>query len=338
MSSYHKIKHLIVLVILTESLACCTEEFEKNAPGNPVPVVYCLLNPSDTINYVRLTKSFIGTESASILARDPSQLYFKNAEVYLEIISESGWPIKYAPFTKIVGPAKEFGIFIESPNQLFSLNASMENYLSEGYTIRLIVNIPEIQAYCSANQIYHSAPQIILPRPSFQTKMNLYNGEPQQIKWEDKFGAATYQLSIQLNYTEVKDQDSITKSIQVSYNYQSKITKTDQNASTLVHILDGDSFLKNLAIKISKDLNVNYRIFNSFDIILISASESFKTYTESINLTADRTGLPISNMAGGTGLFSLTSKSVQSGYLLDKPSMDSLSSGRFTIQLKFIKW
>lgn len=303
-----------------------------------VPVVYCLLNPRDTVNYVRLTKSFIGEEPASEMAKDPTLLYFENAEVYLEIVTESGWPVKYAQFIKIIGPAKEPGIFVESPNQIFLLKASLENYLSERYSIRLIVNIPEIQAYCSANQIYHPAPQIILPRPSFQTKISLYNNEPQQIKWEDKFGYASCQLSIQLNYTEVNDSESIAKSVQVSYNYKSTIFRADQNASTLIHVLDGDSFLRNLALKIPDASDVDYRIFNSIDIILAGASDAYMNYTESIGITADRTGLPISNIAGGTGLFSLTSKSIQNGYLLDKASMDSLASGQYTSLLKFIKW
>ena len=194
MSNSGRISYLLIFMTILFSTASCTEDLDVVGSGIPVPVVYCLLNPNDTVNYATLTKSFTGEESALEMAKDTDLRYYENADIYLEIITESGWPVKYAPFTKIPGPTKNPGIFAESPNQIYYLNVPVKAYLAEGYTIRLIVNIPDEQTYCSASQVFYPEPQILLPSPSRQTKMNLYHGETQQIKWEDKFGSACYQL------------------------------------------------------------------------------------------------------------------------------------------------
>jgi hypothetical protein len=316
----------------------CSDNLNINTTGEPVPVVYSLINPDDTVHYVNLTRSFSGLEPASVLARDTSLLYYEYAEVYLEIVSNLGWPTKYASFTPIIGPEKESGIFIESPNKIFSYSGKLNSYLADGYTVRLIVNIPDIPAYCSASQVYFQPPGILLPTPSHQTTMNLYYGEPIQIKWEDKYGYSSYRVTIRFNYIEYFEQDSFNTHTDVSFDQDGTVNDPDQESAFLIRILDGDTFLKLLAQAISTDNSVLYRKFSSFDIIVTSASPAFRDYLESYNVATDRFGIPISNIMGGIGLFCLISKSEQVGFLLDQQSIDSLSEGQYTNHLKFIKW
>ncbi len=338
MSNRFIIAGLLLLPGLAVVLPGCVDQLDVNTTGESLPVVYALINPDDTMHYVNLTRSFSGKESASVMARDASLLYFDNAEVYIEVVSDLGWPVKYASFIPMIGPGKKPGIFIESPNLLYCLNGSLRNYVSDGYTVRLIVNIPGIQVFCSASQIYYTPPEILLPAPSHHTRMNLYHGEPIQIKWEDKYGYTSYEVSIRFNYLEFCEQGSEAVSARVSFNHDGKIMEANQETSTLIQILNGDSFLSLLAQALPNKVGVIYRKFDSFDIIVASASESFRDYMESFEITSDRLGLPVSNIAGGIGLFSLISRSENAGYLLDQLSLDSLSEGRFTRHLNFVIW
>ncbi len=326
-------------VILAIFLSGCNEELPILAPGNPVPVVYSFVNPADTIHYIKLGRSFCGNETFSKMARDSSLLFFANPQVALEIVTDIGWPVKYASFSKSIGPEKEPGVFLESPNLLYKFNGQLQTYLADGYTMRLIISIPDEKIYCSASQIYYAPPELLLPTASHHTmKMNLYYGEPIQIKWEDKYGYSAYQIAIIFNYQDFYDNDSLFTSAKVLFNHDGHVSSPDQKTSTLIQILHGDTFLRLLGKSIEDNVNVLYRKFQSFDIVLTAASPSYRDYRDSYNIASDRLGRPVSNVADGLGLFALISETKHEGYLLDKPSIDSLCSGRFTKQLGFVKW
>jgi len=332
---------LVLLIGLL--LSSCNDQLDINTSGESVPVIYALINPSDSVHYVRLTRSFSGEQSANVLARDSSLLYYDQAKVYLEIVSDQGWPVRYSPFTPMAGPARENGTFLESPNRLYQLKDSFQKYLMDNYTVRLITEIPGEQKYCSASILYYTPPEILLPTPSRKTLMNLYYEEPIQIKWEDKLGYTYYQVMIRLRYTNFINgtqgrTDSIATSTSISFYYNGKESKSGDEALYLFHIINGDTFLRLLAVNIPHTENLNYRKFNSFDIVILSATPSYREYLESFDIATDHSGLPVSNISGGTGLFALITTTEHDGYLLDKPSLDSLCYGRYTRNLQFVRY
>ncbi len=46
---------LVLLLVIT----ACTTDIELIAPGDLLPVVYCLLDPEDSIQYVRLGSTYV---------------------------------------------------------------------------------------------------------------------------------------------------------------------------------------------------------------------------------------------------------------------------------------
>ena len=63
-----------------------------------------------------------------------------------------------------------------------------------------------------------------------------------------------------------------------------------------------------------------------------------RDYRESYSITADLSGQAITNVTNGYGIFAIVAKNGRQGFGLDLQSLDSLSNGRFTKQLKFVKW
>jgi len=59
-----------------------------------------VINPYDSTNYIRLTKSFPRPESFEILTKDPNNLYFYQASVKIDGNSAKGYPIKTLNFEK----------------------------------------------------------------------------------------------------------------------------------------------------------------------------------------------------------------------------------------------
>ena len=67
---------LFIVVIFV--FAGCTTKFDINATPQDITVVYGLLNQSDSTQYVKITKAFLGESSAYEMAQDPSLSSYGN--------------------------------------------------------------------------------------------------------------------------------------------------------------------------------------------------------------------------------------------------------------------
>ncbi|MCX6226050.1 MAG: hypothetical protein NTV01_15070 [Bacteroidia bacterium] len=65
--------------IIVLAASSCDEEDGVISDGEQLPVVYGLFNPADSLISIRLTKTFVGTESFEVMAQNPNNLYYGNA-------------------------------------------------------------------------------------------------------------------------------------------------------------------------------------------------------------------------------------------------------------------
>ncbi len=319
-------------------LISCSEELPLISGGNQSPVIYGLFNPDDSANYIRLTKSFVGLESAEVMAKDPRNLYYEQAEVRLDINSAEGYPITSYTFQKVVLPDKLDGYFATSPNYNYVLKGPLDLLFADSFQIRLLVRIPGENLLLSAQQTYCSPPEFLSPRVSSQTRFSLYTSEPQRIKWVDKYGFQRYILVFRFNYINRFEENEESESFDVSFKNESQALSPGQKPGTLLHIFEGDDFLRRLSFGIPTNPAIINRSFVSIDILLTGLTKEYCEYEETNQIATDRSGQPVTNIVGGMGLFALKVKSQLKGYLLDPPSLDSLIKGRYTKKLKFVKW
>ena len=329
---------MLIGTIVFLVVSSCDEQVQVITNGAQLPVVYSLFNPTDSLISVRLTKTFAGAESAEVMAQDPNNLYYANAEVSMDINSKEGYPITSYKFEKTQLPDKAEGLFTSGPNYCYCLKGPLNLLFSEGFQIRLLVRIPESNQLISAQQNYYAPPVIQLPRTSNQTRFSLYSPEAQRIKWIDKFGFQRYSLIIRLKYINRFQELEETRNFDVSFRKESGIFKPDQEPISILHFFDGDDFLRRIGGGIPVDPGIISRSFVSIDLIVVGLSREYCDYEDTNQIAPDRQGLPVSNIIGGIGLFALRVSKEQGGYLLDPVSLDSLVHGRHTKQLKFVKW
>lgn len=319
-------------------MVSCSDEVPIIFGGPQKPVVYGLFNPKDTIILIRLTKTFVGLESAEVLAKDPNNLYYDNAEVRLDINSEEGYPVTSYAFEKTILPDKPDGIFARSPNYAYVLKGPLDLFFIDGFQVRLLINLPDDSLLLSAQQTYYSPPEFTLPKPHSQTHFGLYQAEAPKIKWVDKYGFQRYLLVIRLNYmNRYEDYNELT-SFEVNYSHRSLVFSPEQNSATAMHIFEGNDFLRKISYGITVDPKIVNRSFMSIDLILIGLSKEYCDYKETSLIVSDRMGKPVSNIVGGLGLFALQVYTEQTGHLLDPSSLDSLVNGQHTRKLKFVKY
>jgi len=325
-------------IMVLSCATSCNEEVPLVSGGDQLPVVFGLFNPEDSANYIRLTKSFAGLESAEILAKDPRNLYYDQAEVKLDINSPEGYPITSIPFERVILDDKQPGYFATRPNYNYVLKGPLDLFFADGFQIRLLVRIPGENLLLSAQQTYYSPPEILSPRIPSQTRLSLYSAEVPRIKWVDKYGFPRYVLVIRFNYINRFLDSEQTRMFDIYFNEQSQVHSPDEKSGTIFHIFEGDDFLRRIANGIPADPAVINRSFESIDIIITGLTKEYCDYEETNQIASDRSGQPVTNIVGGMGLFALKVKSQRNGYLLDPSSLDSLIKGRYTKELKFVKW
>ena len=93
----------IVLCILFLFLSCETD-FEINASWKNVAIVYGLLDQSETVQYIRINKAFLGDEDAYVMASISDSINYdpSNLEVKIEKISASGYVLDVKVLTDTI--------------------------------------------------------------------------------------------------------------------------------------------------------------------------------------------------------------------------------------------
>lgn len=164
-------KHQIITMVLVLFLIFnnyCETEIIHDYKHESEPVVYCLINPYDSVHYLKLTRTFSGGNDARKIAKIADSLYYKNANVYLEIWSGKGWAYYRSQFEKITDIKKESGYFNSSDNVVYKLVDDIrENFGRQNIKLNLTIDIPSENKIASAVINIYRPIRIIKPKVIF---------------------------------------------------------------------------------------------------------------------------------------------------------------------------
>jgi hypothetical protein len=154
-----KVLFLLSAVLLLNS---CETDFKTIAPYKEVMVVYGLLDPNDSIQYIRVGKAFLGEGNVLVMAQQADSTTY--ADDALEVIMEkqTGSQTQSYALTRIDTIDKETGIF--NVKQKFYADV---NPLNTSATYKLTVkNKNTGYIVTSKTGIVSNPPSIELPNPS----------------------------------------------------------------------------------------------------------------------------------------------------------------------------
>ena len=302
-SKFARMKNITLLFLLfSVAFSSCETDFNVNADWEEVTVVFGLLDQSDTLQYIRINKAFLGDESAYVMASVSDSLNYnpENLEVKIERLSSSGVVLQSRILTDTI-MEKEDGYFATDNNIIYVFDT--DNFLNEEKEYLLTVtNKLSGKVITSKTKLIHD----INLMSSFDNpvyKMGFYNQTGSfsntTVEWSHSQNASIYQMTLYVNYTEY-GQDTIEKTIQKLY----PIIDFDGNTN-LKQNISGEEFFNLIAFNVPKDNTVNRRI-NNIDLLFSAASQDLKTY---ISLNEPPTGIVqerelFTNINGGIGLFS----------------------------------
>lgn len=311
-----------LILLISLGMFSCETDIDVNADYKDITAVYGLINPSESVHYIKINKAFLGTGSALDLAADANNFTYAAGEldITVQAIDENGTVI--TTYSTGLGTVirtendiiKDQGIFDNSVNVLYKFNAS----INRDYKYKvIIINTETEKEVTTEAKIVGST---VVSAPSTNTKFQFWNGtvasgNPLNKSFSVTTGADIGRVGmvVKFNYTEfyTNGMDSTVHSVIMTLG-DVQTTSPIANQS-LDWVLKGETFFENVSAGVSLPSSISYFSHRRLDNISLDfslAGTELSTYMEvtapSSSVNQDKPGY--TNVNNGLGIFSSREK------------------------------
>lgn len=299
-----------VVLLMALAFFSCETDIDVNADPTDISVVYGLIDPLDSIHYVKINKVFIGEGSALDLANNSDNFTYADDELVVRL---NGNGNSYT-LTRVTNEfIKEDGIFDNSSNVLYKF---IEPSISRSATYTLnIMNIKLDKEITAETKIIGTS---FVSVPTVSNTLGFWSGsvssgkyvpETVTVSTGDNIGRVQAYLVFNYieHYTVASGLSPIAKKVLI--NLGEKKTAGSSNGK-LNFTLNGESFFDNITANVvanSTVANFSHREMDNISIELSIAGSELSTYMESEapSSTVNQDKPSYTNVTnGGIGIFS----------------------------------
>lgn len=109
-------------------IAACNNDLDITDDWKETPVVYSLLNPSSSTNYIRLQRAYLGEGNAYLMGQNSDSLYFDTNLVSVRVVRVKNFtPLDTFHLPVVTNIKKDEGVFSDAPHFLYQLNGRIFN-------------------------------------------------------------------------------------------------------------------------------------------------------------------------------------------------------------------
>lgn len=209
----NRLSILLLVICSLFSFHGCDNELNVAADWKEVPVIYGLLDPAASVNYIRINRAYLNQAGDAIqYASVNDSIQFESLTVKL-VEKKNGIETNSITLEKVngdkIGLPKDTGIFAHTPNILyktdFKINATN---LYDSYNYELIVINEKSGKIYRANADMVGAMFLVTPRLQRQDPTIFISDQDERfiyIDFQEGFKAAMYDLVIRFRYMEYSD-------------------------------------------------------------------------------------------------------------------------------------
>jgi hypothetical protein len=320
-----------ILITLILFLGSCNEDFDVTKEWKDIPIVYGILSAQDTVHYIRLEKAFLDPKKNAIeLAKIPDSLYYKNATVKIQDMSDSRIYNLQKVDGNLEGKPKEEGVFAQSPNTLYKISAN-ELQIQPNQSYRLIIERDDNKPIITATTRIIPNFNIFQPLMAGGNMRIVYDNTV-RIVWEKKPEIQVVDVLMDFHYFETpKGQPNLKDPKTITWQIQSRVS------SDRISFV-GEQFYRVLADRMKADPTVD-RYFSHIDIKIIGVGDELYNYIKVFIANSGITGtqeIPkYTNLSDGFGIFSSRNYMKKGDMILTPESLFLLRTGEFTSHLGF---
>lgn len=345
----NKIKYLLLASIAL--ISACSTKLDVTGKYKETMVVYGLLDQSQSVQYIKVNKAFLGQGSAFGYAqvKDSTQ-YANSLNVKLKKLSD-GTEYNLAADNTI---PKDPGAFYspDQSNVIYSLNTpivhkpgstnpndSINSILLANSQYQLIITNNETATQVSSQTSLISDAIIKSPvsgTPFFTIIFSNNDNYVFPVRWSSGQNAKMYQVIIRLNYIDSTTTGNVMQKL--DWVFPQQTTQGLAGGEDMQSDFIGQGFMKFVGNQLLDYSGLTARRALNVDIILIAGGNELNTYIEvnkpSISIAQQK---PVfTNITNGLGVFSSRYTKPPFSKPMSKATWDSLACGRYTWNLKFL--
>jgi hypothetical protein len=322
-----------IIVAVLALVSGCSTDLNVLADYKETAIVYGLLSQSDTAQYIKINKAFLGPGNALEIAQIFDSISYANQlTVQLEQI-KNGTKVSTITLTKDSSIAKPSGIF-SAPKQILYKTKTPLDQLSD-YNL-VITNNSTHNVVTGTTKLVDN---VSVTQPYSGSVNFTSTVKPFRIEWTTSSNGKIYGVTLRFYYLEKDKSTSVITPKYVDWVFGNQISKTTQGGEVMYVEFMGEAIYQYLQYKLPIDNNVIRYLPTSgpdVDFIFTIGAEDLNTFIE---VSRPSTGIiqerpQYTNLKNGFGLFSARLVQFKSGVNKLLPaSIDSIYCGRYTKDL-----
>ncbi|MBI3511251.1 MAG: DUF4249 family protein [Bacteroidetes bacterium] len=334
--SYYIFRFIFIPAFILVVYGGCKNTLDINADYKDVLVCYGLLDPHDSVQYVRIDKVFLGEGNALVMAQNNDTISFApgRLDVKVERWYNGNFMTSYQLYSDTTLP-RDSGLFVHPYQVLYRGTFPV---LKDGSEYKIVVK--DLVKGTTATSITKIPGDVTITDPvSNFMPLNLWDTTNIVMRFKTGVNGYRYRMILRFHYTE----QFVFDTTQTSQKYVDWYF-TEQDASSnagnlqLEYAFERHTFFNVLKNLIHVDPMV-HRITGKVDLIFVGATDDVATYmnvaTANSNSAADLP--PFSNISGGYGLFAARTTTASLNYWLDQNTVHYLYVDPVTQPLDFIR-
>lgn len=308
-----KIIILFVFAGYISLLNSCKTDFEINAPYSDIPIVYGLINPSDSLQYIKITKAFLGNGDATQIAQVADSSYY-SSELEVKVVDNTAY--KEYLLNDTVVYTKHAGDFYYPSQRLFYFKAkpATPSALRLGDEYKLIIkNKGSGKIITSTTKMvenfYVEKPPA--DNPNYPpVKIPFASPNSNEVKFTTAKHGMLYDVVIRFYYTESIGGGSFVEK-SVDWNIGSVKADNVNGGESKSLLFFGDGFYRNVTAQVLPQSGIVRRVGrlsntqHHIDFVFSVAGDELATYLDvnqpSGSIVQEKP--EYSNIQGGIGVF-----------------------------------
>jgi len=320
---------LPTLLVLLFSLAACTTEIDLIVPGDPLPVVYCLLDPEDSVQYVRLGSTYAVRPGDTVFKPDQQKILI-NEEILVYMTAEYSDRQQQVFYASPVSTIpKDSGWFPASVNQMYAIPCIIRPNTRYSLYIH----------FTGSNRIIHgetvsmgSLFTVIDPDIVPGREATLIPGIDFFVRFPPVAHGSVFQSKMTFRYADIKAGQWTSRSLilpqKFVYEYDTTVSYAEQRISGERFLIDVSRALKADPETRRVPLGLDFHISCGGDDLALKISAENNTQSFSI--------LEVNSFDNAIGVFSCLSHKYVKDVPLSRFTLDTLALGPLTRNLGFL--
>lgn len=308
-------QRLYLLLFAVLLLTGCKTDFSPNADWKEVPSVYCLLDPDDSVTYVRVQKCYLESENLKGYAAIADSSNYAPGELEVRIYvwrdatalsQANATPLRTLDFDYEVLSDKPAGAFAYPSQPVYS-HVNLPGDLNPSNYYQLVVRrkaTGEVLAKAESDMVGDSEKTIWLdsPHPNIIGRtFSFRKNHSCSISWYPFANGRRYQTTLGFRYRCRYQQPDSLRGFDMSC--ADVISHFDEK--TLSTAMSQSTFLSNIATMLGSDTTAKV-IVDTISVTLSVCNEPLNAYLNSIQMmqsSLDQDQQIYTNIEGGVGVF-----------------------------------